>query len=60
MPRSTREPGRLEVVQLVRLGFTQEAVADAYGVSRATVHRALFPKVPKPRERLPVLRRYLA
>jgi DNA invertase Pin-like site-specific DNA recombinase len=51
---------RREVVELVqRYGFTQEAVADAYGVSRATVHRALFPKPPEPRKRLPVLSKYL-
>lgn len=51
---------RVEVVQLVQLhGFAQEEVARAYGVSRSTVHRAVFPKAPADRERLPVLSKYL-
>lgn len=50
---------KMEVAQLVRLGFPQEAVAEAYGVSRSTVHRAVLPKPAAPRQVLPVLGKYL-
>lgn len=49
-----------EVRELVAQGFTQEAVAEAYGVSRSTVSRAVSPpRTVRVRERMPVLSKFL-
>ncbi len=51
---------RAEVRELVKLhGFTQDMVAEAYGVSRSTVSRIVSPGTPPPRVRMPVLSKYL-
>lgn len=51
---------KAEVRELVKLhGFSQDIVADAYGVSRSTISRIVSPHTPPPRVRMPVLSQYL-
>lgn len=48
-----------EVRRLRRSGWTHQALAERFDVSRSTISRTLNPPTPREREALPVLRRYL-
>lgn len=50
---------RLEALHLLGEGWTQQRLADRYGVSRSTISRIATPPKPRPRERMPVLRNYI-
>lgn len=48
-----------EVRALRLIGWTHQALAEKFGVSRATISRCLSPSKPRQRQALPVLKKYL-